>query len=338
MQFETSANPFIRPGVGPSPQPAFAVAPSDRQGDGRGAVREAANGTGVAQLQASELPPGDPAAESLGFEDLLDVVNPLQHIPLVSNLYREVTGDEIAAPARILGGFLYGGPIGFVASAVNAIAEEATGRDLGEAALALVFGEEAAPEVATATASATQTAALDEADAATAPIILGALPTPKASGFRAPPPPDLAEAPAPGGNDDRLLTGEAALEALAADLGARSAAAAEPAPAAAVPSALAAPPAEASGGVPANLIGIGSRDRRGLGPLQARARMPMPTDRLPNQLPGAASAPSGHALIGSPLPAAGGAAMPEGNADFSVQLLDALKKYESMMQQRKTGA
>jgi len=43
------------------------------------------------------------------FSTLLDVINPLQHIPLVSTLYREITGDEISPSARILGGGLFGG-------------------------------------------------------------------------------------------------------------------------------------------------------------------------------------------------------------------------------------
>ncbi|MEP4884867.1 MAG: hypothetical protein ABJ215_00715, partial [Alphaproteobacteria bacterium] len=38
------------------------------------------------------------------FSTLLDIVNPLQHIPLVSSLYREITGDEISPSARIVGG------------------------------------------------------------------------------------------------------------------------------------------------------------------------------------------------------------------------------------------
>jgi hypothetical protein len=69
--------------------------------------------------------------DGFSFWDLLDVVNPLQHIPVISSIYRHFTGDDIDGPARLAGGFLYGGPIGFAASAANLGMEMATGNDLG---------------------------------------------------------------------------------------------------------------------------------------------------------------------------------------------------------------
>ena len=74
------------------------------------------------------------------FGDLLDIINPLQHIPVIGSIYRSVTGDEISGPARIMGGMLYGGPIGLVAALVGTIAEQEAGQDLGEATLAAMFG------------------------------------------------------------------------------------------------------------------------------------------------------------------------------------------------------
>ena len=68
-----------------------------------------------------------PQAE-LSFADLIDVLNPLQHIPLVSSLYRQATGDEIEPAARILGASLYGGPVGFVAAANLTVVQETTGQ------------------------------------------------------------------------------------------------------------------------------------------------------------------------------------------------------------------
>ncbi len=93
----------------------------------------------------------------LTLDDVLDIINPLQHIPLVSSMYRSVTGDQIKGPARIIGDTLFGGPIGFVASLVNAVVEEVSGRDLGANALAALIGDDAgeltAPEVQTAAAT-----------------------------------------------------------------------------------------------------------------------------------------------------------------------------------------
>jgi len=65
------------------------------------------------------------------FADMLDVINPLQHIPVVSTLYRELTGDTVSSGARMAGGALFGGPIGLVASIIGSIVEEETGKDLG---------------------------------------------------------------------------------------------------------------------------------------------------------------------------------------------------------------
>ena len=64
---------------------------------------------------------------SVGFEDLLDVVNPLQQLPVVSSVYREATGTDISIPARLVGGLLFGGPAGLVGSAAMVLFEEITG-------------------------------------------------------------------------------------------------------------------------------------------------------------------------------------------------------------------
>lgn len=82
------------------------------------------------------------------FENLLDIVNPLQHIPVVSTVYRAVTGDQIAAPARLIGGALFGGPLGLASASANLFLEEATGGDLASHALALVNSFDDAPQLA----------------------------------------------------------------------------------------------------------------------------------------------------------------------------------------------
>lgn len=66
---------------------------------------------------------------SLDFGDLLDAVNPLQHLPGVSQVYRHATGDDFGLPARLAGGFLFGGPIGLLGSAAMAAFEAVTGDD-----------------------------------------------------------------------------------------------------------------------------------------------------------------------------------------------------------------
>lgn len=70
------------------------------------------------------------ASDDSFFGTLIDIVNPLQHIPVVSTLYREATGDTLSSAADIMGGGLFGGPIGAAASAVNAMVTAATGTDI----------------------------------------------------------------------------------------------------------------------------------------------------------------------------------------------------------------
>jgi len=75
--------------------------------------------------------------DGLSFWDVLDVFNPLQHIPVVNAIYREITGDEIDPAMKLAGGALFGGFIGLGAAAVDVAIEGATGKDLGEHAIAL---------------------------------------------------------------------------------------------------------------------------------------------------------------------------------------------------------
>ncbi|MDX2104213.1 MAG: hypothetical protein SF002_16940 [Alphaproteobacteria bacterium] len=115
-----------------------------------------------------------PATGELSFRDFLSALNPLQHLPIIGTLYRDVTGDTLKPEARLAGGMIYGGPLGFLVAAINAAAEEETGRDLGAQTLAALRGEDtsvppegsaAAVRLAMANANAPATAAL----AATAP-------------------------------------------------------------------------------------------------------------------------------------------------------------------------
>lgn len=79
------------------------------------------------------------------FADLLDIVNPLQHIPVIGTIYRRITGDTLDPGARLVGGALFGGPIGVAVAGVNAALEDATGKDAGAHVLALFEGGDAPP-------------------------------------------------------------------------------------------------------------------------------------------------------------------------------------------------
>lgn len=66
------------------------------------------------------------------FADLVDIINPLQHFPIVSTLYREASGDALAPGPRVMGSTLYFGPIGLVGSLANVFVENQTGKDVGQ--------------------------------------------------------------------------------------------------------------------------------------------------------------------------------------------------------------
>ncbi len=66
----------------------------------------------------------------LSFGSLIDVINPLQQLPVVGDIYRAMTGDTISSGARILGGTLFGGPVGFLLALANEVVQSATGSDI----------------------------------------------------------------------------------------------------------------------------------------------------------------------------------------------------------------
>ena len=69
-------------------------------------------------IETAALPLSSPPSL---FERAVDVINPLQHIPFVNFLYRNITGDTITPDANFAGGLLYGGPIGALGAAASMI-------------------------------------------------------------------------------------------------------------------------------------------------------------------------------------------------------------------------
>lgn len=110
------------------------------------------------QLAARQQQPATAASSEtpFGFGDVLDIVNPLQHIPVISTLYRHLTGDKIGTPEQIAGDTLYGGLTGFVSSVGSAIFTGITGKSIGDTVYAALIGDDDEP--ATGVASATDTA------------------------------------------------------------------------------------------------------------------------------------------------------------------------------------
>jgi|WetSurMetagenome_2_1015567.scaffolds.fasta_scaffold318878_1 hypothetical protein len=113
----------------------------------------------LASLAVTAHPAAKPVLQAaqdesgFGFADLLDLVNPLQHIPVVSTLYRHLTGDKIGTAAKLAGDTLYGGPVGFLCSLGDTLFEGLTGKDVGDTVYAFLAGDDGKSE-ATGYASA----------------------------------------------------------------------------------------------------------------------------------------------------------------------------------------
>ena len=109
-------------------------------GWGKGAPAAIDSGLSYTPSRAMRKPE---VAEAEGFTeyDLLDLLNPLQHIPFVSTLYREMTGDTIRPEARFAGGLALGGVLGFVSNLADVVFEQATGKDIGATVMAALVGD-----------------------------------------------------------------------------------------------------------------------------------------------------------------------------------------------------
>lgn len=84
---------------------------------------------------------------TMSFNDFVDMVNPLQHIPVISSVYRSITGDTINPVSRVAGDIMYSAPMGLASAAIsgiNAIANSAleatTGTDGMGHVMASLFG------------------------------------------------------------------------------------------------------------------------------------------------------------------------------------------------------
>jgi len=85
-----------------------------------------AGGVSSGAIDHSYYPHGKSEADGAGsmtlsFDDFLDMINPLQHIPLVSSIYRGIVGDSINPVSRIVGDAVYGGVFGLASAGVTTL-------------------------------------------------------------------------------------------------------------------------------------------------------------------------------------------------------------------------
>jgi hypothetical protein len=131
----------------------------------------------AAQIRAVQITPArnDPAAGPSFADNLIDIVNPLQHIPIVSTAYRAITGDKISDGAKIIGGGLYGGLIGLGSSMADVAFKNMTGKDFGDTVLSMFEGGE---DTSVAVASAEPAAKPDSVATAAPTSLASAKPAP----------------------------------------------------------------------------------------------------------------------------------------------------------------
>ena len=96
--------------------------------------------TAPAAAQGDQKPQSKSSDWDFSFHNLLDIVNPLEHLPIIGTIYRAITHTHIGVPERIAGDALYGGLWGAVSGAADAALEAITGKDFGSTVLALFTG------------------------------------------------------------------------------------------------------------------------------------------------------------------------------------------------------
>lgn len=108
------------------------------------------------QLTYTGAPPGGKRLPAPSFHALVEIFNPLEHLPIVSTVYQAVTGDHPSPGQQIIGDTIYGGPIGFLAAVVHIMVNGAAKIFEGKG--------ETAPKPPAAVASATTTAPAEAAN------------------------------------------------------------------------------------------------------------------------------------------------------------------------------
>ncbi len=119
-----------------------------------------------------DKPSGAWEKSTFGFGDFIDMINPLQHLPVISTIYRQLSGDEMGSAPRMIGGAIFGGLLGSwvsgLASAVaNVFSTNATGKDIGDHVLELArpanktYLPSAAPAIPARPAEVTLTQAVE---------------------------------------------------------------------------------------------------------------------------------------------------------------------------------
>lgn len=84
------------------------------------------------------------------FQHILDVINPLQHLPIIGTIYRAATGERLDPVEKIAGDALYGGLWGAVTAVADVAFEAITGKSVEDTVMAWFKGGSSSRQVASA--------------------------------------------------------------------------------------------------------------------------------------------------------------------------------------------
>jgi len=112
-----------------------------------------------------------PKSDSGGFfHHLLDVINPLQHLPIIGTLYRAITGEHIGPVEKVMGDTLYGGLWGAASSVADLAFEGVTGKSLEDTVLGW-FSHDSSPRLASVKVTAPNISAATSLPSADFPVL-----------------------------------------------------------------------------------------------------------------------------------------------------------------------
>jgi len=254
------------------------------------------------------------AGTSFSFHDVLDAINPLQHLPIIATIYRHLTGDTIGTAARVVGDTLYGGPVGLVSSLANAFEVYRTGSDIGDHLLAMVDGSSskasAAPTLMASAKPAQASVATGSGAIAAAPAGAGAI--------------QAASYSAPAGGIPQAATTTTSMIAPDPLPGVPSYLQATPtpvtAPAAQTTAAQAPMPTPLFGGAPRGFAIDTSA--QGIAAMRAKTQN---SSGVPFQMP------AGVMLTNQPQPLQSPVAVPQTSLDFAQKMKQGLAKYQALL-------
>lgn len=102
--------------------------------------RSADTASRVVQTDSSEQSQFQASDEGLSFDEVLNSLNPLHHVPIVSTIYQAVSGEKIGIGPRMIAATILGGPVGLIIAGIAAFIEEMSGGTIAEHAVALFEG------------------------------------------------------------------------------------------------------------------------------------------------------------------------------------------------------